>query len=149
MQICPSSTEVNLGGTTIYTSSFNFPCEKTFFMSNCFKIIEARERRNLIVVIFAIGEKVSCSQCRMFVCIPLSLILFYIFQQSNVLLLFIPMSKSLERECTNVEETLTWGRDVRNPCTKRRKKFVTNVCCHVGRNKRDLIRTIVTRFKLL
>jgi len=91
LQICPSSIEVNLGGTTMYTSSFNFPCKKTFFMSNCFKIIEARERRNLIVVIFAIGEKVSCSQCPLFVCIPLSLILFYIFQQSNVLLLFIPM----------------------------------------------------------
>jgi len=30
---------------------------------------------------------------------------------------------------------------IKNPRTKRRKKYVTNVCCHVGSNNRDLIRT--------
>ena len=46
----------------MYTSSFNFPCKKTLFMSNYFNFqlyIEAKERSNPIIVIFATGEKVS------------------------------------------------------------------------------------------
>jgi len=31
---------------------------------------------------------------------------------------------------TNVVNRIT----IKNPRTKKRKKFVTNVCCHVGRN---------------
>jgi len=45
----------------MYTSSFN-SWKKALFMSNRFNsqlYIEARERSNLIVVIFATGEKVS------------------------------------------------------------------------------------------
>jgi len=37
---------------------------------------------------------------------------------------------------------------INNPRTKRRKKFSTRVCCCVGRNDRDLIRDIVTGFRL-
>jgi len=32
---------------------------------------------------------------------------------------------------------------------KKEKKIVTNMCCHVGRNNRDLIRNIVAGFRLL
>jgi len=45
----------------MYTSSFNSPCKKALFMSNFFNsqlYIEARERSNLIVIIFASREKV-------------------------------------------------------------------------------------------
>ena len=38
---------------------------------------------------------------------------------------------------------------VKNPKSIRRKKFVTNVYCDVGRNNRDLIRSTVTRFRQL
>jgi len=36
---------------------------------------------------------------------------------------------------------------IKNPRNKEREKFITSVCC-VGRNDRDLIRGIVTGFKL-
>jgi len=35
---------------------------------------------------------------------------------------------------------------IKNPTTEKRKKFITSLYCHVGRNNRDLIRNIVTRF---
>ena len=38
---------------------------------------------------------------------------------------------------------------IKNPRTKGREKFITSVCCCVGRNDRDLIRGIATEFKLL
>jgi len=38
---------------------------------------------------------------------------------------------------------------INNPRTKGREKFITSVCCCVGRNTRDLIRDIVTGFRLL
>jgi len=39
---------------------------------------------------------------------------------------------------TNVVSRIT----IKNPITKRRKKFITNVCCHVGRDNRGLIRAL-------
>ena len=38
---------------------------------------------------------------------------------------------------------------MKNLITKRRNKFVINMCCHVRRNNRDLIKNIVTGFRLL
>jgi len=38
---------------------------------------------------------------------------------------------------------------IKNPKTEGRKKFITNVCCLVGSNNKDLIRNIAIGFGLL
>jgi len=38
---------------------------------------------------------------------------------------------------------------INNPITKGRERFITSVCCCVGRNTGDLIKDIVTGFRLL
>jgi len=51
----------------------------------------------------------------------------------------------MSQEWTNMTSNTT----IKNPITIGREKFITSVCCCVGRNDRNLIRDIVTGFRLL